>query len=149
MHPSAQLFSTGADGFGSGVLTVLDVDGTVSRQVSRLRALQFAALPLPNLAYRCADGLFFYRFGHGTVDVVTIRAFDAAVAVRLRDEFDPQNPIPTFDPNDPTGPGVIWYQHGRAETVVDALLRDLYPEHEDPVPQRFSGSLQPERRNWP
>lgn len=127
-------------------LTVIDVNGAVTRQVARLRAAGFSALPLPNLAYSTADGLFLVRFGRGVVDVVTIRAFDAAAGMRVRDEFDPQNPIPMFDPNSTAERGVIWYQHGLAETVVDELLREFYPIEAGQT-SRFSGSLQPELRS--
>lgn len=100
----------------------------VALQVARLLDVGFRALPLPNLAYQVADGLYLYKIGCGFLDVVVIRAHDATVAARLINKFDPRHPIPTFTATSlDSAPGVIWYGHGRTQPVLDALFQSLYP----------------------
>lgn len=103
----------------------------VSTQVRRLRACGFVDLPLPNLALRRADGRYIFRRHDAGIDVVVIRAHDAAVAARLRDPID-ANPL---------HPHVIWWWHGEAAEVVDEFLCEFYPGDRESTRSNFSGVL--------
>lgn len=89
---------------------------TVSEAVFELHESSFLFTPLPNLLGG-VDGFHANRFHGDYVDSVVVRSEDCAIAVRVRNEFDPGAPLREVD--------VLWCEVGTLEEVVIAL-RGLY-----------------------
>jgi hypothetical protein len=93
-----------------------------------LRANGFTVIPLPNLL-TIVDGLLLVRVTSGRcVDSVVIRAVDCAVAVRVRDRFNPVDPLAEVP--------AMWTQAGDLVDVAHAVLalpahggRTIDPRH--------------------
>lgn len=87
---------------------------SVADDVVRLRASGFLLSPLPNLLAG-VDGLYGVRFTAGRcVDSVVIRAEECAVAARVRDVFDPADPLVEVS--------TLWRSSGDLTDVVGELL---------------------------
>ncbi|CRK55465.1 hypothetical protein [Alloactinosynnema sp. L-07] len=102
-------------------------------QVARLCRNGFRALPLPNL-FAKVDGLYLYRpSANGYIDTIVIRSADCAVAARVRDRFDPADPLPED--------AALWSTSGELDSVVDKVFGDLRDERDRRGAMRHSGHL--------
>lgn len=101
----------------------------IVKEIARLREHGFQVLPLP-IPLRRIGGIYLHRFTRdGHIDTVLIRADSFTVAARLRNKFDPREPIAETR--------AVWSQHGVLTEVIDGFLRRYYCQDAEATASRF------------